>query len=139
MNVQQLCDYLNEIGIIDMNNIKHFLYISTYMMNKNESKKSILDIYKIALFSYIKKINENNNNLYFTCSNIINSFKRYTILKKYNSLFLFKKIIYLKIYERYKSFLISLYKNILTIRIIIIKIRIKKRKVKHIQIIFIMR
>ena len=111
MNVQQLCDYLNEIGIIDMNNIKHFLYISTYMMNKNESKKSILDIYKIALFSYIKKINENNNNLYFTCSNIINSFKRYTILKKYNSLFLFKKIIYLKIYERYKSFLISLYKK----------------------------
>ena len=53
MNIQQLCDYLNEIGIIDMNNIKHFLQISTYMMNdkiNNQSIKSINDIYKISLF-----------------------------------------------------------------------------------------
>ena len=111
MNIQQLCDYLNEIGIIDMNYIKYFLNISTQMINNNESNESISDIYKVALFTYIKKINENNKNLYFTCSNIINSYKRYIILKKYNSLFLFKKIIYLKIFERYKSFLISLYRK----------------------------
>ena len=111
MNIQQLCDYLNEIGIIDMNNIKYFLHISTQMINNNKSKESVSDIYKIALFTYIKRINENNKNLYFTCSNIINSYKRYIILKKYNSLFLFKKIIYLKIFERYKSFFISLYKK----------------------------
>ena len=114
MNIQQLCDYLNEIGIIDIDNIKHFLEITTYMLNnnlQNESNKSINDIYKIALFSYIREINEDDKNLFFTCSNIINSFKRFIILKKYNSLFLFKKLVYLKIYQRYKSFLISLYKK----------------------------
>ena len=111
MNMQQLCDYLNEIGIIDMNNIKYFLHITTHMINNNKSQKSISDIYKIALFTYIKRISENNKNLYFTCANIINSYKRYIILKKYNSLFLFKKIIYLRILERYKSFLISLYRK----------------------------
>ena len=114
MNIQQLCDYLNEIGIIDIDNIKQFLEITTYMINnniQNESNKSISDIYKIALFSYIRGINEDDKNLFFTCSNIINSYKRFIILKKYNSLFLFKKLIYLKIYQRYKSFLISLYKK----------------------------
>jgi len=114
MNIQQLCDYLNEIGIIDIDNIKQFLEITTYMINnniQNESNKSISDIYKIALFSYIREINEDDKNLFFTCSNIINSYKRFIILKKYNSLFLFKKLIYLKIYQRYKSFLISLYKK----------------------------
>ena len=114
MNIRQLCDYLNEIGIIDIDNIKHFLEITTYMLNnnlQNESNKSINDIYKIALFSYIREINEDDKNLFFTCSNIINSFKRFIILKKYNSLFLFKKLVYLKIYQRYKSFLISLYKK----------------------------
>ena len=114
MSIQQLCDYLNEIGILDMNNIKQFLQITTYMINnkiKNKSNKSVNDIYKISLFSYIRKLNDNDQNLYFTCSNIINSYKRYIILKKYNSLFLFKKLIYLKIYQIYKSFLISLYKK----------------------------
>ena len=114
MNIQQLCDYLNEIGIIDMDSVKHFLQISSYMINNNiqhKSNKSISDIYKIALFSYIREINVDDQNLYFTCSNIINSYKRFIILKKCNSLFLFKKIIYLKIYQRYKNFLLSLYKK----------------------------
>ena len=114
MNIQQLCDYLNEIGIIDMNNIKHFLQISTYMMNdkiNNQSIKSINDIYKISLFSYIREIINDDKKLYKTCANIINSYKRYIILKKYNSLFLFKKIIYLKVYQRYKTFITLLYKK----------------------------
>ena len=86
MNIQQLCDYLNEIGIIDIDNIKHFLEITTYMINnniQNESNKSTNDIYKISLFSYIREINEDDKNLFFTCSNIINSYKRLILLKKY--------------------------------------------------------
>ena len=84
MNIQQLCDYLNEIGIIDIDNIKHFLEITTYMINnniQNESNKSTNDIYKISLFSYIREINEDDKNLFFTCSNIINSFKRFNYIK----------------------------------------------------------
>ena len=111
MNIQQLCEYLNEIGILDFDNIKHFLEILTYLLDNNNQNKSISDIYKIALFSYIREINKDDKNLFFTCSNIINSYKKYIILKKYNSLFLFKKLIYLQIYQRYKTFLICLYKK----------------------------
>ena len=73
----------------------------------NQSLKSTNDIYKISLFSYIREIINVDKKLYKTCSNIINSYKRYIILKKYNSLFLFKKIIYiyLKVYQRYKTFI----------------------------------
>ena len=61
MNIQQLCDYyLNYIGIIELDNIKHFLEINLYMINNNtkkESNKSISYIYTIALF-YIYKRNK---------------------------------------------------------------------------------
>ena len=61
MNIQQLCDYyLNYIGIIELDNIKHFLEINSYMINNNtkkESNKSTSYIYTIALF-YIYKRNK---------------------------------------------------------------------------------
>ena len=61
MNIQQLCDYyLNYIGIIELDNIKHFLEINSYMINNNtkkESNKSISYIYTIVLF-YIYKRNK---------------------------------------------------------------------------------
>ena len=61
MNIQQLCDYyLNYIGIIELDNKKHFLEINLYMINNNTKKvsnKSISYIYTIALF-YIYKRNK---------------------------------------------------------------------------------
>ena len=40
MNIQQLCDYyLNYIGIIELDNIKHFLEIDLYMINNNTKKE----------------------------------------------------------------------------------------------------
>ena len=61
MNIQQLCDYyLNYIGIIELDNIKHFLEINSYMINNNTKKepnKSISYIYTIVLF-YIYKRNK---------------------------------------------------------------------------------
>ena len=143
MSIQQLCDYLNEIGILDMNNIKQFLQITTYMINnkiQNKSNKSINDIYKISLFSYIRKLNDDDQNLYFTCSNIINSYKRYIILKKYNSLFLFKKLI--SKYIKYIKVFLFLYIENIHLKVItqinIIKTKRKKQKTKHVLIIFIM-
>ena len=62
MNIQQLCEYLNEIGILDFDNIKHFLEILTYLLDNNNQNKSISDIYKIALFSYIREINKDDKN-----------------------------------------------------------------------------
>ena len=111
MNIEQICDYLNEIGILDMNNIKTYLTLTTNLLNQNTKYKSSIDIYKISLFAYIKGLNNDDKNLYFLCTNIINSYKRYNLIKKYNTLFHLKKILYYKIFQRFNYFMVSLYKK----------------------------
>ena len=108
MNVEQLCEYLNEIGIVDINNLKNYLTIISTFINNNYSEN---DLYLISLFAYLRGINKNDKNLYILCANIINSYNRYSLLKKYNFLYNFKKILYYKIIQRFKYFMISLYKK----------------------------
>ena len=110
MSIEQICDYLNEIGILDINNIKNYLTMATNIINDNSSNKSIKEIYKISLFAYLKGINNNEKNLYFLCTNIINSYSRYILIKKYNFLCNLKRILYYRILQRFKYFMISLYK-----------------------------
>ena len=50
MNIEQLCGYLNEIGILDITNIKNYLTMITNIIDNNIGNKSINDIYKISLF-----------------------------------------------------------------------------------------
>ena len=111
MNVLQICDYLNEIGILDINNIKNYLALISNIKNNNSNYKTINDIYRISLFAYFKGINNNDKNLYFLCSNIINSYNKYYLIKKYNFLHNLKKIVYYKILQRFKYFMISLYRK----------------------------
>ena len=110
MNLAQICSYLNEVGILDINNIKNYLTMTTNIVN-NDNNRSNNDIYKISLFAYLRGINNNDKNLYFLCTNIINSYNRYILIKKYNYLHHFKKIIYYKIFQRFNYFTISLFRN----------------------------
>ena len=110
MSIEQICDYLNEIGILDINNIKNYLTMATNIINDNSSNKSIKEIYKISLFAYLKGINNNDQSLYFLCTNIINSYSRYILIKKYDFLCNLKRILYYRILQRFKNFMISLYK-----------------------------
>ena len=111
MNIEQLCEYLNEVGILDINNIKNYLEMFTNIIGSNCRNKSINDVYKISLFAYIRGINNSDKNLYILCSNIINSYNRYNLIKKYNFLYHFKRLLYCKILSRFKYFMISLYKK----------------------------
>ena len=110
MSIEQICDYLNEIGILDINNIKNYLMIATNIVNNNTSNKSIKEIYIISLFAYLKGINNNDKNLYFLCNNIINSYSRYSLIKKYDFLCNLKRILYYKILQKFKHFMSSLYR-----------------------------
>ena len=111
MNIEQICDYLNEIGILDINNIRNYLILTTNLLNENTAYKSINEVYKISLFAYIKGINNNDKNLYLLCSNIINSYDRYNLIKKYNIILQFKKLLYYKILQRFNYFIINLFKK----------------------------
>ena len=111
MNVEQLCEYLNEIGIVDINNLKNYLTIISTFINNNSNNYSENDLYLISLFAYLRGINKSDKRLYILCANIINSYNRYALLKKYNFLYNFKNILYYKILQRFKSFMISLYKK----------------------------
>ena len=112
MNLAQICSYLNEVGILDINNIKNYLSMTTNIINDNENNnRSNNDIYKISLFAYLRGINTNDRNLYLLCTNVINSYNRYILIKKYNYLHHFKKILYYKILQRFKYFTIALFKK----------------------------
>ena len=110
MNLAQICSYLNEVGILDINNIKNYLSLTTNIINeKNNSSNN--DIYKISLFTYLRGINNNDQNLYLLCTNVINSYNRYILIKKYNYLHHFKTILYYKIFQRFNYFIIALFKK----------------------------
>ena len=111
MNIAQICDYLNEIGILNLENIKSYLTMISNIVNDNYNNKSINDIYIISLFAYLRGINKNDKYLYAFSTNIINSYNRYILIKKYNYLINLKKILYYKILQRLKYFMISLYKK----------------------------
>ena len=112
MNIEQICEYLNEIGILDMNSIKDYLTLTTNIFNENRNYKSINDVYKISLFAFLRGVNNDDKSLYFLCSNIISSYNRYNLIKKYKFLHYFKKLLYYKICQRFNYFIMSLSKKL---------------------------
>ena len=102
MKFHKLCEYLNDIGLLQYNNIKIFLQIysqKSLVRVKDESQK-----YNLALFSYLSLFFEDKSNLYSLCKNIINSFNNNQIIKRYKAIESFKNIIKPKLYNIYYSF-----------------------------------
>ena len=84
MEVEKLCQYLNEIGIIEYENINIFLNIYSTLNNKKYSSESdkIIDALKIYL-------NDNfirNNQTLKLCQSIVSSYNTYQIISKYKAL-----------------------------------------------------
>ena len=102
MSVEKICEYFNDIGILQLDEMNKFLKIYTQISKnkfKNKSDKIIL-----ALFSYITQISKNEKLLYETCKNIVNSFSNNQILHRYRAIYMINNIIKSKIYSRYISF-----------------------------------
>ena len=106
MNIEKLCEYLNDIGVLEYENVNKFL--GTYSKINNDKNKSKFDKLKTTLFIYINNIFLKNNKLDILCQNIISSFANYQLILKYQNLNNIKNILQTKIHSRYNIFLIKL-------------------------------
>ena len=122
MTIEKICEYFNDIGLIQLENINRFLQIYSQLSQnkyKNKSDKLIL-----ALFSYITLISKNEQQLYDLCKNIVNTFSNNQILNRYKALNMFHNITKYKLQSRYILFFSKLNSFIYN----------KKRKIKYIHL-----
>ena len=106
MSVEKICEYFNEIGILQLEDMNRFLKIYSQISQnklKNKSDKIIL-----SLFSYISYISKNEKQLYEICKNIVNNFSNNQILHRYRGLYMMNNIFKSKIHSRFISFLYKL-------------------------------
>ena len=106
MKIEKICEYFNDIGILQLENINSFLQIYTQISQnkyKNKSDKLIL-----ALFSYITLASKNEQQLYDICKSIVNSFSNNLILYRYRALTMLNNIFKNKLHSKYIFFLSKL-------------------------------
>ena len=84
MKIKKICEYLCEIGILEIKDINYFLKLYS-QIEQNKCKREI-DRLKITLFSYINSISKNDNLLFSICRNIIDSYVKAQLVLKYKSL-----------------------------------------------------
>ena len=100
MTIQNLCSYLEEIGIIDQKSVTPFLTLYSHTVNKinnynqNENpfypnnKYCNIAIYEIVLCGYLKKIFNVEKNFQIFSHKIVDKFKQNYLIKQYNGLVL---------------------------------------------------
>ena len=102
MTLEKICEYFNDIGILQLENLNRFLQIYNQISQNNIKNKS--DKLILALFSYITLISKNEQQLYDICKSIVNSFTNNQIVYRYRALYMMNNIINSKIKSRYISF-----------------------------------
>ena len=116
MKIEEICEYLNELGILDIKHTSLFLSIySNFIMNNNnkfqQSQYSEDNTMKIILFAFLKKIISNDKELYEVSSNIISSYNKNKIVRLYQGICFFNKLIFYQIKNRFNHFLFLLFKK----------------------------
>ena len=106
MTLEKICEYFNDIGILQLDNIDKFLKIYKQISQNNFKNKS--DKIILALFTYITLISKNEQQLYNICRNIINNFRNNQILYRYRALYIINNIINTKLKSTYVSFFMKL-------------------------------
>lgn len=84
MKIKKICEYLCDIGLLEIKDINYFLQI--YSQIENNKCKRELDKLKISLFSYFNIVSKNDNQLFKLCRNIVDSFINNKIILKYRTL-----------------------------------------------------
>ena len=113
MKIEEICQYLNELGILSIKNTPLFLSIySGQLKNKPKSNKNN-NIEKnnltIILFAFLKKVFSNDKELYELSSNIIHSHTKNKLIRQYQGICFLNKIIYHQIKNRFNHFLFILF------------------------------
>ena len=115
MKIEELCQYLNELGILDIKHTSIFLSLySNFMLNNKQSKNpqySEGNTLKIILFAYLKKIVLNDKELYQICSNIINLYTKNKLIRLYQGICFLKKVLFYQIKSKFNHFLFLLFKK----------------------------
>ena len=106
MKIEKICEYLNEIGIVEYDNINTFLEIYSKLNNKNYTR--LIDKLRDTLIIYFNNIFIKNNRLSKLCESIILSFNNYQLILKYRTLNNFKNILLNKIQNRYLNFFLNI-------------------------------
>ena len=113
MKIEEICQYLNELGILSIKNTPLFLSIYSGLVKNNlksiKNNKIENNQLTIILFAFLKKIITNDKELYELSSNIIHSHKKNKLIRQYQGIYFFKKIIYHQIKNRFNHFLFLLF------------------------------
>jgi len=107
MKIEKICEYLNNIGILQIENMNEFLKIYFQVSHKRYNKQS--DKLVLALFSYISLALKNKNNIYQICKNIVNNYSLNQTLYRYRAINSLNNIFRTKLYSKYILFFIKLY------------------------------
>ena len=92
----KVCEYFNDIGIIDYDNVNDFLTIYSEIAFKN-NYNSKNDILRNTIFSYMKLISQNDTLLFEYARRTLNSFINFQLVSKYKSIKVLKSILNIKI------------------------------------------
>ena len=92
----KVCEYFNDIGIIDYDNVNDFLQIYSEIAFKN-NYNSKNDILRNTIFSYMKLISQNDTLLFEYARRTLNSFINFQLVSKYKSIKVLKSILNIKI------------------------------------------
>lgn len=113
MKIEEICQYLNELGILSIKNTPLFLSIySGLLKNKPKSNKNNNienNNLTIILFAFLKKVFSNDKELYELSSNIIHSHTKNKLIRQYQGICFLNKIIYHQIKNRFNHFLFILF------------------------------
>ena len=113
MKIEEICQYLNELGILSIKNTPLFLSIySGQLQNKHKSNKNYNienNNLTIILFAFLKKVFSNDKELYELSSNIIHSHTKNKLIRQYQGICFLNKIIYHQIKNRFNHFLFILF------------------------------
>ena len=106
MNMEKVCEYLNEIGILDYDNINTFLNIYSKLNNQNNTSdmNKIIDTLKLYLNNYFIKNNQTSK----LCQNIVYSYNTYQLISKFKSLNNMNNILLQKLRNIYIIFFLNL-------------------------------
>ena len=106
MKIEKICEYLNEIGILEYENINEFLNTYSILNKQNNSSKvkKIIDTLKI----YLNKNFVNNNQISKLSENIICSYNNYQLITKYQLLNNMNNILISKLRNKYILFFLNL-------------------------------
>ena len=106
----KICEFFNDIGLVDHNNVNQFLNIYSEIVKKRYCKNKN-EILQYSLYTFIKLIARDDNQLHEYSKRTINAFNNNQLISKYKSMKIIKTILYLNLKKLFTNFLFQLIRN----------------------------